>query len=55
MEFSIDDLLFECIQPSEVDGYVAPLVANGCDIMLRRGGDGYQVFAKGDIPEEYRF
>ena len=55
MEFSIDDLLFECVQEFEVADYIAPLVADGCDIMLCHGGDGYQVFANGNIPKKYKF
>lgn len=51
----MDDLLFECVQPLEVADYITPLVANGCNIKLLHRGDGYQVFAKGNIPEEYKF
>lgn len=55
MEFTIDDLIFECVQKNEVASYIAPLVENGCDIKLVMSCDGYQVFAKGNIPEEYKF
>lgn len=51
----MDEILFECVQPFEVADCVAPLVANGCNIKLLHGGDCYQVFDKGNIPEEYKF
>ena len=28
IEFTMDDLLSECVQPFEVSDYIAPLVAN---------------------------
>ena len=54
-EFTTDDLQLECVGKDCLEEAIEPFVANGCSILLSyHGSCGYSVYAKGNIPDEYK-
>ncbi|GJG35855.1 hypothetical protein PRLR5107_15690 [Prevotella lacticifex] len=54
-EFTAEDLQMECVGKDWLAEAIAPFVANGCSILLSyHEGCGYSIYAKGNIPNEYK-